>query len=82
VAPLIGLKHSAPYLHNGSVPTLADLLLPPEQRPAQFPLGPKAQGYTFDTTIPGNRNSGHNFGLNLSPRQRRALVHYLEILPR
>jgi hypothetical protein len=34
--PLDGIWLTAPYLHNGSVPTLADLLLPVEQRPKQF----------------------------------------------
>jgi hypothetical protein len=34
--PLDGIWLTAPYLHNGSVPTLADLLEPVEQRPMQF----------------------------------------------
>ncbi|MFZ1681257.1 MAG: di-heme-cytochrome C peroxidase, partial [Rhizobiaceae bacterium] len=34
--PLNGIWATAPYLHNGSVPTLADLLLPPAQRPRSF----------------------------------------------
>jgi hypothetical protein len=34
--PLDGIWLTAPYLHNGSVPTLADLLEPNEQRPKQF----------------------------------------------
>ena len=33
---LDGLWLRAPYLHNGSVPTLRDLLEPPERRPASF----------------------------------------------
>ncbi len=33
---LDGIWLRAPYLHNGSVPTLRDLLEPPEQRPAVF----------------------------------------------
>lgn len=33
---LDGIWLRAPYLHNGSVPTLYDLLLPPEQRPTRF----------------------------------------------
>ncbi len=37
--PLTGIWATAPYLHNGSVPTLWDLLLPPEQRPATFFVG-------------------------------------------
>jgi hypothetical protein len=31
--PLVGIWASAPYLHNGSVPTLADLFEAPERRP-------------------------------------------------
>ena len=37
--PLDGLWLRAPYLHNGSVPTLAALLLPPEERPAAYLRG-------------------------------------------
>ena len=37
--PLTGIWATAPYLHNGSVPTLWDLLLPPDQRPTAFNLG-------------------------------------------
>lgn len=37
--PLDGLWLRAPYLHNGSVPTLADLLEPPARRPAAFVRG-------------------------------------------
>jgi mono/diheme cytochrome c family protein len=37
--PLTGIWASPPYLHNGSVPTLYDLLLPPDQRPQAFYLG-------------------------------------------
>ncbi len=34
--PLDGVWLTAPYLHNGAVPTLADLLEPPAARPATF----------------------------------------------
>ncbi|WP_254428584.1 di-heme-cytochrome C peroxidase [Ruegeria atlantica] len=37
---LEGIWASAPYLHNGSVPTLEALLLPVSERPASFKLGP------------------------------------------
>jgi hypothetical protein len=37
--PLDGLWLRAPYLHNGSVPTLRDLLNPSEQRPKTFYRG-------------------------------------------
>jgi mono/diheme cytochrome c family protein len=37
--PLDGIWARAPYLHNGSVPTLRDLLDPPERRPTAFYRG-------------------------------------------
>ncbi|HXW72270.1 MAG TPA: di-heme-cytochrome C peroxidase [Methylocella sp.] len=37
--PLTGIWATAPYLHNGSVPTLYDLLLPASQRPRTFFTG-------------------------------------------
>jgi hypothetical protein len=37
--PLDGVWLRAPYLHNGSVPTLRDLLEPPEARPKTFYRG-------------------------------------------
>jgi hypothetical protein len=55
--PLNGIWASAPYLHNGSVPTLYDLLLPEYQRPTRFYVGnrefdPVNVGYVskFDPT--------------------------------
>ena len=37
---LQGIWAAAPYLHNGSVPTLAQLLTPAAQRVASFKVGP------------------------------------------
>lgn len=37
--PLDGIWIRAPYLHNGSVPTLRDLLNPEESRPVEFERG-------------------------------------------
>ena len=37
--PLDGIWLRSPYLHNGSIPTLRDLLEPPERRPAVFYRG-------------------------------------------
>ena len=52
--PLEGIWIRAPYLHNGSVPTLADLLNAPEQRPKQF-----WRGYdVFDPAAVGFVSSG------------------------
>jgi hypothetical protein len=38
---LPGIWATAPYLHNGSVPTLYDLLQPVSQRPKAFKIGPE-----------------------------------------
>jgi mono/diheme cytochrome c family protein len=51
--PLDGVWATAPYLHDGSVPTLYHLLLPARDRPRRFWLGgreydPKAVGYVWD----------------------------------
>jgi hypothetical protein len=76
--PLNGVWAAAPYLHNGSVPTLDDLLRAPACRPTEFWLGtrdfdPDRVGYVstkdypkndflFDTSLPGNSNEGHDYG--------------------
>jgi cytochrome c peroxidase len=36
---LVGIWATAPFLHNGSVPTLYDLLKPAAERPVTFPTG-------------------------------------------
>jgi hypothetical protein len=46
--PLTGLWSSAPYFHNGSVPTLRSLLYP-EERPAKFQVG----GHAIDLDAVG-----------------------------
>jgi hypothetical protein len=53
--PLAGIWASAPYLHNGSVPTLYDLLSSPAARPKKFGVGyrefdPVKVGYRTDRT--------------------------------
>ena len=62
---LNGIWATAPYLHNGSVPTLYDLLLPKkrdsdpkngEYRPEQFQVGSRE----FDPERVGLRSSGYN----------------------
>ena len=37
--PLDGVWATAPYLHNGAVPTLKDMLLPQDQRATKFCVG-------------------------------------------
>jgi len=56
--PLDALWLRAPYLHNGSVPTLHDLLLPAEQRPKTFVRGidlldPDKGGFQAPPCTPG-----------------------------
>lgn len=87
--PLDGIWVRAPYLHNGSVPTLYDLLSPPEERPAEFKRGCDSfdkekvgfrcsEGFTFDVAEEGNGNSGHLYGVELSMPDRLALIEYLK----
>jgi len=70
---LNGIWATAPYLHNGSVPTLADLLTRPEDRPATFDVGrhydvarvglavdQKGSGQKRVTTGCSDRNSGNS----------------------
>jgi hypothetical protein len=92
--PLDGIWATAPYLHNGSVPSLYQLLLPVEQRDASFYVGsrefdpnnvgfdtgPVDGGFRFDTSLPGNHNTGHLYGTDLSDDERRQLVEYLKTL--
>ncbi len=92
--PLDGLWLRAPYLHNGSVPTLRALLYP-EERPAEFyraydvydwtnvgfvSSGPDAarEGVRFVTSERGNSNSGHLYGATLSVADKSALLEYLK----
>ncbi len=92
--PINGVWASAPYLHNGSVPTIYDLLLPATQRPVTFYVGNIALdvvkvGYLttetpnttlFDTRLRGNSNTGHEYGTQLSDGQRWDLVEYIKSL--
>ncbi len=80
VAPLRGVFATAPYLHNGSVPTLDDLLRAPADRPKSFPVGPKRRGFTLDTSLPGNLRGGHDFGASLTDAERDDLVEFLKSL--
>lgn len=73
--PLDGIWATAPYLHNGSVPSLYQMLSPVEERDETFYLGSKnfdpvdvgfdtsklKGGFFFDTRVTGNSNTGHEF---------------------
>jgi len=114
---LDGIWARAPYLHNGSVPSLRDLLQPESCRPRRFhrgsdvydaenvgfeswaesdptcPARPGSQTgpppataangaklFTFDTNLPGNSNSGHLWGTDLSAADKTALLEFLKTL--
>ena len=87
--PLEGVWATPPFLHNGSVPTIYQMLLPPEDRDRSFTVGnrlydakhlgyetsPPADGggFLLDTSITGNHNSGHAFVA--TPEQLAAARH-------
>jgi hypothetical protein len=92
--PLNGIWATAPYLHNGSVPTLYDMVQRPEDRPKTFHVGsrefdPVKVGYDtregpgtslLDTSLPGNSNVGHPFSADLDHESRLDLVEFLKTL--
>ena len=72
--PLAGIWATPPFLHNGSVPTIYDLLSPVVARPKSFRVGsreydtvklglklPQSGFWLYDTTLSGNHNTGHEF---------------------
>ena len=94
--PLVGTWLNAPYLHNGSVPTLTALLNQPDQRPIRFyrgydvidPAGvgfvaddsAAGEGELYETTQPGNSADGHRYGTGLSASAKKALIEFLKTL--
>jgi mono/diheme cytochrome c family protein len=94
---LDGIWLRAPYLHNGSVPSLRDLLKPAAERPKVFyrgydvydPVnvgfvteGEEAQrvGTRYDVGERASGNQGHEYGTNLSAKEKDALIEYLKTL--
>ena len=85
--PLDGIWATAPYLHNGSVPTLYDLLLPPDRRPGSFSVGTReydpahvgyrtdagsaGNGFVFSASGPGNSNEGHDYNVGRLTEEQR-----------
>ena len=72
--PRDGVWATGPFLHNGSVPNMYELLLPAVQRSKSFKIGRdfdlvklgidtsgKSGGYVLDTSLVGNSNAGHSF---------------------
>jgi hypothetical protein len=76
--PLAGIWATPPFLHNGSVPTIFDLISPEDgARPSTFPVGsreydteklglklPPSGYWIYDTSKDGNHNTGHRFTLD------------------
>ena len=73
-APRDGVWATPPFLHNGSVPNLYEMLIPAKERTKKFYLGrefdPVKVGldtsgnsgkFLVDTTLVGNSNAGHSF---------------------
>jgi hypothetical protein len=88
---LSGVWARSPYLHNGSVRTMRELLTSPGERAKSFhrgshqfdesELGYFNEGaYVLDTSASGNSNSGHDYGTTLSADQKRDLIEYLKTL--
>ena len=93
---LEGIWAAAPYLHNGSVATLAELLMPSAKRRSQFNVGAKydidnvgivvtQDGPTLSFTDCDDLNSGrsrcgHEYGTSLSEQEKKALLEYLKTL--
>jgi hypothetical protein len=91
--PLNGIWATAPYLHNGSVLNLDDLLKPAGDRLKTFRLGsrefdPVNVGYVnagefiFDTTaVPANSNAGHEYNCKVfTPEERSQIIEYMKSL--
>jgi mono/diheme cytochrome c family protein len=92
-SPLAAVWATGPYLHNGSVPTIYELLSPVEERRAVFWTGGRSLdlerlGYQsgdapgrfrFDTRLPGNGNGGHLYPSDgLTHDERMAIIEYLK----
>ena len=73
-APRDGVWATAPFLHNGSVPNLYELLIPAKERTKKFYVGRefdpvkvgldtsgKSGSFLLDTSLRGNSNAGHSF---------------------
>lgn len=88
------MAFTAPFLHNGLVASIYQLLLPAVQRLSSFHAGslkfdPIELGYSteresntvlFDTTLLGNSNAGYEYGTDLAHDDRMAIIEYLKTL--
>ena len=80
--PLEGVWATPPFLHNGSIPNIYELLSPAYERSRTFFVGRREfdpvkigyvteglskPGFIFDTRLPGNANTGHEFRAGYVP---------------
>ena len=77
---LAGIWAAALYLHNGSVPTLAELLKPADDRVASFQVGPAYDIVNVGLAAQQTRFNTKEFGAQLSPSDKQALLEYLKTL--
>lgn len=94
--PLDGIWARAPYLHNGSVPNISELLKAPEERVKSFYRGNRNfdqanLGWVHDKPTEGDRslfpydtslvgNSNAGHPYTVSPAERADLIEYLKTL--
>lgn len=91
--PLAGVWATGPYLHNGSVRTVYQVISPPEDREKVFFVGDRTldaermgfvstesdNAFRYDTSITGNGNSGHVFwDTPFTHDQKMAILEYLK----
>jgi hypothetical protein len=72
-APRDGVWATPPFMHNGSVPNLYEMLIPAAERTKKFYIGHEfdpvkvgldtaaTSGASLDTSLLGNSNAGHSF---------------------
>ena len=73
-APRDGVWATPPFMHNGSVPNLYEMLIPAKERTKKFYIGrefdpvkvgldtsEQSGSFLLDTSLPGNSNVGHSF---------------------
>lgn len=75
VPTLLGLWYRGPFEHNGSCATLEDWFDPRRLHDDYVPTGWKGPPGTKMRAV-----KGHEFGLDLSPENRRALIAFLKTL--
>ena len=92
--PLAGIWATGPYLHNGSVRTVYEVISAPEDRAETFFIGDRTldsdrmgfantkteKAFLFDTRLAGNGNGGHDFWSErpLTHEQKMAIIEYLK----